>query len=135
LSVTYGRSVVFSAIPGSSTNKTDRHHITEILLKVALNTITLSLYIINFSTFRFHLWCKWFICLSILNGWWFIYNSCSGVLCVTVYTSTSETRGHCYRHRRKRRQRRHQSRRSNGVISRISAKGLFFKFVYRDVSV
>jgi hypothetical protein len=25
--------------PGSSTNKTDRHDITEILLKVALNTI------------------------------------------------------------------------------------------------
>ena len=31
--MTYGRSVV------SSTNKTDRHDITEILLKVALNTI------------------------------------------------------------------------------------------------
>jgi hypothetical protein len=27
----------------SSTNKTDRHNITEILLKVALNTITLTL--------------------------------------------------------------------------------------------
>jgi hypothetical protein len=35
LSVACGRSVVFS---GSSTNKTDRHDITEILLKVALNT-------------------------------------------------------------------------------------------------
>ena len=33
LSVTYDRSVVFS-------NKTDRHFITEILLKVALNTIS-----------------------------------------------------------------------------------------------
>jgi type II secretory pathway component HofQ len=31
--------VVFSATPVSSTNKTDRHDITEILLKVALNTI------------------------------------------------------------------------------------------------
>jgi hypothetical protein len=30
--------------PVSSTNKTDRHDITEILLKVALNTITLTLY-------------------------------------------------------------------------------------------
>jgi hypothetical protein len=29
--------------PVSSINKTDRHYITEILLKVALNTITLSL--------------------------------------------------------------------------------------------
>jgi hypothetical protein len=30
-------------IPGSSTNRIDRHNITEILLKVALNTITLTL--------------------------------------------------------------------------------------------
>ena len=37
--LTCGRSVVFSATPVSSTNKTDRHDITEILLKVALNTI------------------------------------------------------------------------------------------------
>jgi len=29
--------------PVSSTNKTDRHDITEILLKMALNTITLAL--------------------------------------------------------------------------------------------
>jgi len=29
--------------PVSSTNKTDHHNITEILLKVALNTITLSI--------------------------------------------------------------------------------------------
>jgi hypothetical protein len=35
LSVTCGRSMVFSG----SINKTDRHDITEILLKVALNTI------------------------------------------------------------------------------------------------
>jgi hypothetical protein len=34
-----GRSVVFSGTPVSSTNKTDCHDITEILLKVALNTI------------------------------------------------------------------------------------------------
>ena len=32
-----GRSVVFSGTPVSSTNKTDHHHITEILLTVALN--------------------------------------------------------------------------------------------------
>jgi hypothetical protein len=30
-------------LPISSTNKTDRHHITEIWLKVALNTITLTI--------------------------------------------------------------------------------------------
>ena len=42
LLVTCGRSVVFSE---SSTNKTDHHNITEILLKVALNTIALTLFI------------------------------------------------------------------------------------------
>jgi hypothetical protein len=39
-SVTCDRSVVFLRV--SSTNKTDRHDITEILLKVALNTIALT---------------------------------------------------------------------------------------------
>jgi hypothetical protein len=41
LSVTCDRSVVFSLNSGFFTNKTDRHDITEILLKVALNTINL----------------------------------------------------------------------------------------------
>ena len=40
LSVTWGMSVVFSGYSGSSINKPGRHGITEILLKVALNTIT-----------------------------------------------------------------------------------------------
>jgi hypothetical protein len=40
LSMTCHRSVVFSDTTVSSTNKTDRHNITEILLKVVLNTIT-----------------------------------------------------------------------------------------------
>ena len=40
LSVTCGRSVVFPGTPVSSTNTTDLHDIAEILLKVALNTIT-----------------------------------------------------------------------------------------------
>ena len=39
LSVTCGRSWFTLGIPISSSNKTDRHDITEILLKVALNTI------------------------------------------------------------------------------------------------
>jgi hypothetical protein len=39
LSVTCGRSVVFPGHPVSCTNKTDRHDITEMLLKVALNTM------------------------------------------------------------------------------------------------
>jgi hypothetical protein len=43
LSVTCGRSVVFS------TNKTDRHDIAKILLKVALNTITLTLIFQNLN--------------------------------------------------------------------------------------
>ena len=40
LSMTCHRLVVFSDTTVSSTNKTDRHNITEILLKVVLNTIT-----------------------------------------------------------------------------------------------
>ena len=39
LSVTWDRSWFSPGIPVSSTNKTDCHDITEILLKVALNTI------------------------------------------------------------------------------------------------
>ena len=37
------QAVVFSGTPVFSTNKTDRHDITQILLKVALSTITLIL--------------------------------------------------------------------------------------------
>jgi hypothetical protein len=37
------RSVVLQGPPVSSTNKTHRHDIAEILLKVALNTITSNL--------------------------------------------------------------------------------------------
>ena len=37
-----GRSVVFSGTLDSSTNRTDHHYVTEIVLKVALNTITLT---------------------------------------------------------------------------------------------
>ena len=39
LSVTYDRSVIFSGTPVFSANEIDRHDITEILLKLALNTI------------------------------------------------------------------------------------------------
>jgi len=42
MSVTCDRSVVFPGTPVSSMNKTDRHDITDILLKVALNTINLN---------------------------------------------------------------------------------------------
>jgi hypothetical protein len=41
--MTCDRSLVFSCYPVSSTNKTDRHDVTEILLNVALNAITLIL--------------------------------------------------------------------------------------------
>jgi len=41
--VTFGSSVVLSEYSGSSTNKTGRHDLADILLKVALNTITITL--------------------------------------------------------------------------------------------
>ena len=48
LPVTCSRLVVLSpGPPVSSTNKTNHHDITEILLKVALNTITLTLYSVH----------------------------------------------------------------------------------------
>jgi len=65
-SVTYDRSVFSTGLPVSSTNKTDRHDITEVLLKVALNTIkqkpnqitlrqvSFSLIYINMSSFDLH---------------------------------------------------------------------------------
>jgi hypothetical protein len=44
--------VVFYGYSGSSTNKTDRHDITEILLKVALNTTSLPyVYLFDFLLF------------------------------------------------------------------------------------
>ena len=58
LSVICGRSVVFSRYSDSSTNKTDLHNMTEILFKVALYTITLSLFrsaiisVLQLSLFR-----------------------------------------------------------------------------------
>jgi hypothetical protein len=39
--VTCDRSVVFPGSPVFSTNKTDYHDITEILMQVALNTVTI----------------------------------------------------------------------------------------------
>jgi len=59
--VTGIRSIVFSwnsSFLLSSTNKTDRHYIAEILLKVALNTITLTLNP------------KWYYIMKILSWSW-----------------------------------------------------------------
>jgi hypothetical protein len=47
LTVTCGRSMVFSGTLVSFTNKTDSHNITEILLKVVLNTVSLMLTPLN----------------------------------------------------------------------------------------
>ena len=45
--INFGSQWFSPGIPVSSTNETDRHHITEILLKVALSTIILTLTIIR----------------------------------------------------------------------------------------
>ena len=69
--VTYVRSMVSPGIPISSTNKADRHDITEILLKVALNTITINpiplkifykskLFVIKFN--YWYIFCKNNVC-------------------------------------------------------------------------
>jgi hypothetical protein len=47
-SIQHHVSVVFSAgAPVSSTNETDSHDLTEILLKMALNTLTITPYPVN----------------------------------------------------------------------------------------
>jgi hypothetical protein len=58
LSVSCDRAVVFPGTPVSSINKIDRHDIAEILLKVALNTTTITP--CPYSNHHFH------IVLSIL---------------------------------------------------------------------
>jgi len=49
----------------SSTNKIDHHDITEILSKVALNTITLTLN--DFNKIAFHLY-KWTLKRNVMGG-------------------------------------------------------------------
>jgi hypothetical protein len=61
LSVTCNRSVVFSGTPVSSTNKTELHDIAEILLKVALNTLTHCHFLFYFQYFYL------FFCFNILQ--------------------------------------------------------------------
>jgi hypothetical protein len=53
LSLTFAKSVAFSEYSVSTTNKTDRHDITEALLKVALSTITLTPFSIDLSVYLY----------------------------------------------------------------------------------
>ena len=53
MSVTCDRSVVFLGYCISPTNKADSHDITDILLKVALNIITLTLILIYIPEIKF----------------------------------------------------------------------------------
>ena len=54
----------------SSTNKTYRNNITEILLKVLLNTITLTHSFINkyilYTDIKYHTWSKWYFKLGFI---------------------------------------------------------------------
>jgi hypothetical protein len=51
--------------PASSTTKTGRHDVAEILLKVALNTINQIKSVFCFALFAFELWC---LVVSVLNS-------------------------------------------------------------------
>jgi hypothetical protein len=70
-------------IPVNFTNKTDRHDITEILLKAALNTITLSLTQNMLSMAKHQLLCRYFvnsIIISILEfNYWRLKNVCQTI--------------------------------------------------------
>ena len=85
LSVTFDRSVIFSWYSVSVTNKTDCHDITEILLKVVLNTININ----------HHLdWAKTFPILKTKNTlfnpkWKFINNfmlNCDDIMMLKIIT-------------------------------------------------
>jgi hypothetical protein len=56
--------------PVSSTNKTYHHNITEIMLKVPLNTITLTHTFINryilYTDINYHTWSKWYFKLGFI---------------------------------------------------------------------
>ena len=64
LTVTCGMSVVFYGYSGFLPNKTVRHDITEILLKVALNTITLIILHLKYISRYFHLDTLWFMYIN-----------------------------------------------------------------------
>jgi hypothetical protein len=71
----------------SSTNKTDRHYITEILLKVALNTIKQTK-----QTYKLH-WSKYVMKKSNQLGWTNIFSMCcmklkKHVLSILGYTGS-----------------------------------------------
>jgi len=94
----------FSPVPPvSSTNKTVRHDITEILLKVTLNTITITLYPIYHNTnvmtlaIIFILWCS----VNISDIYKIIFNYlivnssyCLTVLCVIIGELFSDLDNH-----------------------------------------
>ena len=71
----------FPCIPVSSTNKTDRHDITEILLKVALNTITLTPF---GETFCSHPICPFITNVCMCNSSYILTGN-SSKLCMNVY--------------------------------------------------
>ena len=63
----------FLRVPGSSTNKTDCDDITEIVLKVALNTINQTCLLFNYlcktiKSFKYKLWCD----LSLVVHYFFV---------------------------------------------------------------
>jgi len=60
-------SCFFLGILVSSTNKTSCHDITEILMKVVLNTITLTLFIIYTSNYIYFLEWSFLDCIRIVN--------------------------------------------------------------------
>ena len=79
--------------PVSSTNKTDRHDITEILLKVALNIITQP-NTISDGRERFTLMvkCSWYNIIMIKVCQWFAADLCFAL--GTLFSSTNETDYH-----------------------------------------
>jgi hypothetical protein len=82
--VTCYRSMFFPGTPVSPTNKTDRHDIAEILFKVALNTITLTLHTREAT--------QLYSCIILLDLFWFI-NGCFVDYNCSIYAASKENCG------------------------------------------
>ena len=87
LSVTCDRSVVYFRYSVSSTNKTDHHDIAEILLKLALSTITLtpSTRILVYYSFSIY---EWIRCRTIKNIKYFFSNLTTGNTVINMFHVT-----------------------------------------------
>jgi hypothetical protein len=92
--------VSITCTPVSSTNKTERHDISEILLKVALNTITLTPIYLLLLFFKVIVYCRYSIYVLCtvslrMNTYLFIKTSITPSLFIEVLVPSQESEWSC----------------------------------------